>query len=147
MMIAQNAQPILDARLKGLRPADMVVVSLLGPVVVDNPTVFAEVGKTYDWRWCKGLDVCIYLHDALDWPELVKAVALARPEHLSLWNHVDQWGAKVFLVPTESDLAKPVRRWSFELDFSVWHDFQNIDFVKCTKYQRNNTGVPYAVSN
>ena len=60
-MIAKNAQPIIDARLRGKKPADMVIVSLVGPVGMENPTVFADPAQQYDWRWCRGLDVCVYL--------------------------------------------------------------------------------------
>lgn len=130
-MIAVNAQPILDARLKGMKPADMVIVSLVGPVILDNPTVFADPAKAYDWRWVRGLDVCMYMTSDQDWTDTLKAIAQQRPEHLNLWDHAEQWGAQVYLIPTAADIAKPVRRWSYELDFLPWMDFQNKEFVTC----------------
>lgn len=129
-MIATNAEPILAARMRGKKPADMVIVSLVGPVVTDNPIVFAKPEIVYDWRWVRDLDVCLFLDDAQDWPELLKAIALNRPEHLNLWSHSGQWGAKVYLIPTAADIARPVRTWKYELDFLPWLDFQNEDF-KC----------------
>lgn len=131
-MIATNAEAILAARMKGLKPADMVIVSLVGLVGMDNPTVFAKPNVSYDWRWVRGLDVCLYLNDDQEWPDLLKSVALQRPEHLSLWSHSGEWGAKVYLIPTATDIAKPVRSWKYELDFLPWLDFQNKDFLKCT---------------
>lgn len=131
-MIATNAEAILAARMKGLKPADMVIVSLVGPVGMDNPTVFAKPNVSYDWRWVRGLDVCLYLNDDQEWPDLLKSVALQRPEHLNLWSHSGEWGAKVYLIPTAADIAKPVRSWKYELDFLPWLDFQNKDFIKCT---------------
>jgi hypothetical protein len=131
-MIATNAEAILAARMKGLKPADMVIVSLVGPVGMDNPTVFAKPEVAYDWRWVRGLDVCLYLNDDQEWPDLLKTIALQRPEHLNLWSHSGEWGAKVYLVPTATDIAKPVRSWKYELDFLPWLDFQNKDFLKCT---------------
>lgn len=130
-MIAANADAIVAARLRGKKPADMVIVSLVGPVAMDNPTVFAKLGEAYDWRWVRDLDVCLYLDDAQDWPDLLKAIALQRPEHLNLWSHSGQWGAKVYLIPTADDIAKPVRWWKYELDFLPWLDFQNEDFIRC----------------
>lgn len=131
-MIATNAEAILAARMKGLKPADMVIVSLVGPVGMDNPTVFAKPEVAYDWRWVRGLDVCLYLNDDQEWPDLLKSVALQRPEHLSLWSHSGEWGAKVYLIPSATDIAKPVRSWKYELDFLPWLDFQNKDFLQCT---------------
>lgn len=130
-MIAVNAEAILAARMKGLKPADMVIVSLVGPVGMDNPTVFAKPEVVYDWRWARGLDVCVYLDDAQDWPDVMKAIALQRPEHLSLWSHSGEWGAKVYLIPTAHDVTRPIRVWKYELDFLPWLDFQNEDFKKC----------------
>lgn len=129
--LAINAPAILAARMKGLKPADMVIVSLVGPVGAENPTVFAKPEGEYDWRWVRGLDVCLYLHDDQEWAELLKAIALNRPAFLNLWSHAGQWGAKVYLVPTAADIAKPVRSWKYELDFLPWMDFQNKDFA-CT---------------
>jgi hypothetical protein len=81
--------------MKGLRPADMVVVSLLGAVRMPNPVVLAKPGASYDWRWVRGLDVCLYPRDEDDWPDTPKAIALARPVHLDPWNPSGKWGAKV----------------------------------------------------
>lgn len=141
-----NAQMILDARLKGFKPADMVIVSLVGPVGADNPTVFAKLGTKYDWRWVRGLDLCLYFTDEDEWSELVKEIALQRPEHISLWNNVGNWGATAYLSPTAADIGLPVRRWKYELDFTPWMDFQNKDFIECRTYARDQNGMPYAVN-
>ena len=44
-MIATNADAIIAARLKGHKPGDMVIVSLIGPVVTENPLVFANAAE------------------------------------------------------------------------------------------------------
>jgi hypothetical protein len=147
MNLPVNAQQILDARMKGFKPADMVIVSLVGPVGMENPTVFAKASKHYDWRWVRDLDLCLYFTDEDDWPALVKEIALHRPEHLNLWNHAGQWGAAAYLIPTADDVNRPVRNWKYELDFMPWMDFQNKDFIECRMYQRDNNGVPYAVNH
>lgn len=134
MNLATNAKAILDARMKGFKPADMVLVSLVGPVGADNPTVFAKPALPYDWRWVRGLDVCLYLLDEQEWHITLKDIALHRPEHLSLWSADGKWGAKVYLIPTAQDIAKPVRMWKYELDFLPWMDFQNDDFITCRTY-------------
>src|SRR3972149_775637 len=145
-MICTNAEIIVAARMKGKKPVDMVIVSMVGQVGVENPTVFAKVDTPYDWRWVRDLDVCVYLHDDHDWPDILKAIALNRPSHLSLWNVSGHWGATVHLIPSESDIAKPPRYWKFELDFMPWMDFQNEDFMLGRSYARNQYGVPHAIN-
>lgn len=130
-----GAEPILKARLKGMKPADMVIVSMTGPVFAENPVVQIKFGETYDWRWVRGLDVCLYIDDDTDWFLVLKEIALQRPEHLSLWTPKGQWGAKVYLIPTAADVEKPVRLWRYELDFLPWMDFQNKDYIECKSYQ------------
>lgn len=144
--LAQGAEPIMASRMRGLKPADMVIVSMVGPAIVENPVVRVKPGVTYDWRWVRGLDVCLYIDDDADWHIVLKDIALQRPEHLSLWTPAGQWGAKVYLIPTADDISKPVRQWKYELDFLPWMDFQNQDFAAGRTYARNEGGVPYAVS-
>lgn len=134
-MIATNAQEILNARLRGFRPADMVMVSLVGSVWVENPVVFAKPEVEYDWRWVRDLDVCVRVSDDQEWSNLVKGLALHWPAYLCVWNESGKWGARVWLIPTASDIGKPKRIWKFELDFSLWHDFQNQDFIAAKEYQ------------
>lgn len=143
--LPQNAAPILKARMKGLRPAGMVIISTTGPVWTEQPLVRAEPGAAYDWRWVRGLDVCLYVRDGDDWAVTMKAIALARPEHLSLWHSAGKWGAKAYLVPTAQDVGKPVSMWTYELDFLPWMDFQNDDFITGRTYARGPGGMPYAV--
>jgi hypothetical protein len=143
-MIALNAQPILDARLKGLKPSNLILVSLVGHVHAGNHTVRAIPGTEYDWRWVRDLDLCVYVGERGDWVDTVKAIALQRPDHLSIWNCVDHWGARVYLIPTAAEIAKPVRQWAYELDFLPWLDLQNADFIECRNYTRSPKGMPNA---
>jgi hypothetical protein len=132
MKLAEHAEAIVRARLRGLRPADMVIVSLVGPLAVSNPVVLARPGLAYDWRWTRALDLCLYMRDGQDWPGLLKDIALQRPAYLSLWCANAGWGAKVYLIPTADDVARPVRLWQYELDFLPWMDFENEGFKKCS---------------
>jgi hypothetical protein len=143
-MIALNAQPILDARLQGFKPSELILVSLTGHVHAENHTVRALPCTAYDWRWVHGLELCVYVGERSDWVDTVKAIALQRPAYLGLWNCVDQWGARVYLIPTADDIAKPARQWAYELDFLPWLDFQNDDFLACRTYGRSPEGMPHA---
>lgn len=144
-MIATNADKIIAARLKGMRPADMVIVSLGPAHKTDNPLVTANPGVAYDWRWVRDLDVCLYVSDADDWPHILKDIALQHPKHIELWNYPGNWGAHVYLMPTAQDIGRPVRMWGYELDFLPWMDFQNRDFIERRQYARNEGGIPYVV--
>jgi hypothetical protein len=143
--LPKKAEAIVQARMKGLRPAGLVIVSLCGRVLTQQPLVLAEPGVAYEWRWVRGLDVCVYVGDRDDWALTVKAIALAEPANLDVWNPDGQWGAHVYLVPTAEDVDKPVSMWVRELDFLEWMDFQNKDFVTGRTYARGLGGVPYAV--
>lgn len=52
-----GAQAIAELRSNRKRPADMVLVSLIGPLHEINPVVMARPDKRYDWRFLAGLEV------------------------------------------------------------------------------------------
>jgi hypothetical protein len=145
-VITQNAQRIVDARLRGFKPDGLVLVSMVGHVVAENPVVHAVPDVNYDWRWVRGLEVCVYVDGRGDWAETVKAIAQHKPAYLAIWNSAHQWGADVYLVPTSDDIGKPMRQWGWQLDFLAWLDFQNDDFFTSRTYARDEKGMPYAVN-
>lgn len=146
-MIPINAEPIIAARLKGRKPAELIRVSLVGSICHGNHVVYADPANVYDWRWACDLDICLHVGAEPNWADTLKTIALHRPAHLSVWNTYEQWGAKVYLVPTADDLAYPVKDWLYELDLSEWHAFQNQDFMTGRTYARSEKGVPYAVNS
>lgn len=129
-MIALNAKPILEARLRGFKPDEMVMVSLVGRIRSSNQTVYAEPCHAYDWRWVRGLDICVWIGDEPNWAPTLKAIALCRPEYLAIWNQRHEWGAKVYLIPTAADVSKPVCMWEYELDVLDWLETCNRVFAQ-----------------
>lgn len=127
-MIAINAQPILDARLRGLKPAELVLVSMVGHIDSENHVVRAIPGTAYDWRWVRGLELVMVVGERCDWADTLKAIQLQRPAYAGLWNCTGCWGAHSYLIPTAADVAMPVNRWTYELDFLPWLDFQNEEY-------------------
>lgn len=81
-MIAKGAESILKARLKGIRPADEVYVSLVGKL--DWPAVLAEPGQEYDWRWAKDLDIVVVADSNVDWGQTVVDLKLSDLRSLKL---------------------------------------------------------------
>lgn len=127
-MIALNAQPIIDARMRGLKPDELILVSLGGYVDAANHTVRTIPFTQHDWRWARGLELCVYVGERQEWVDTAKAIAMQRPDYLCLWNCAERWGARIYLIPTADDIAKPVRQWAYELDFLPWMDFENEEF-------------------
>lgn len=102
LLMPYNAAQILELRKKGKRPADMLLVSMIGWLGELNPCILADGSKTYDWRFLTGLDVLLVVDTRTNRSQ-VKATADAiyaqRPEYLGLWvaDHQDgfhiAWGS------------------------------------------------------
>jgi hypothetical protein len=137
MKLAEGAQAIIAARANGMKPADMVIVSLTGKPDTDNPAVLAQVGAEYDWRWIRNLEIGVYVNDDDDWSSMVKAMMLCRPKYLCVWNVPGNWGATVWLLPQDGDIGKPQAMWKWEIDFTLWLDFQNEDFAVGRVYKKD----------
>lgn len=58
-LLPYGGKEIAELRAIGKRPADMVLVSLIGPLREENPVLIAKPGRTYDWRFLVGLDVLL----------------------------------------------------------------------------------------
>lgn len=145
-MIPEGADAIIAARLKGFKPAAMILVTMSEkPQGVDNPIIVAKHGVAYDWRWVRGLEVCMCVADDDDWPLLLEDIAKQNPEYLGLWNYQSEWGTHVYYLPTIDTIDRPRRQWRRELDFLPWMDFENKDFKDRRRYERDENGIPYAI--
>jgi hypothetical protein len=127
-MIAPGADNIIKERMRGFRPADTVVVSLVGPFSVQNPTVQPEIGKKYDWRWIKGLDVALLIASSIDWRPMAFDIKQAGPEYLCVWDIHSHRGAQVIWSPYKTAPTSPsieLNGWHFGLDYSAFHEEDN----------------------
>lgn len=61
-----GAREIVEIRGLGKRPADMILVSLVGQIRESNPIVVAKPCREYDWRFLVGLDVLLVVSSAID---------------------------------------------------------------------------------
>lgn len=128
-IIASNAQPILDARKKGFKPVEMILVSLIGRINELNHTVYANPANQYDWMWARGLPICIYATAGVQWRDVARSIASVRPSYLAIWDAERKQGAEVYLVPDPADIDKPQAEWRWNLDFLPWLPSQNKDFI------------------
>lgn len=96
--VPYGAQEIIDNRMIGKRPADMVLVSLVGPLREANPVVVAKPGRAYDWRFLARLEVLIVVSSAIDRgavKRVVDAVLPHKPDYLGVWFADRQAGMNV----------------------------------------------------
>lgn len=127
-MIAFNAQPIADARANGYKPDELIIVSLVGKLPNTNHTVMASSEKTYDWSWCRGLEIVIYAVDGVNWLPTAKAIADKHPNWLAIWDKNRKEGAEIWYHPNPADIEKPRDQWRWELSFLEFIACENKEF-------------------
>lgn len=128
-MIPNGAQQIIDARKRGMKPAEMLIVSLIGKVDELNYTIYANAQAEYEWFWVRGLKVCLYVNQKSNWKPVIAAMARNFPEWLGLYD-VDQFkGATASYLPRVEDIEKPKNQWRYKLDFLPWTKWQNEQFA------------------
>lgn len=114
-MTPRNSEPILQARMRGERPADPVVVSFVGAIDWTNPQVFAEPGIEYDWRFLVDLPVYIVVKPGIECREAIRGIF----RHCALYPT---------LVDIERQIAasvvddKPLRLWPIYREGSRWKE-------------------------
>jgi hypothetical protein len=93
-----GAREIAELRSTGQRPADLVLISFLGPLPESNPLIVAQPSRSYDWRFLVGLHVAVVVKtDTPNVAGIVKAIEAAKPATLSVWFADKQDGVNVAL--------------------------------------------------
>lgn len=64
--IPAGADVIEQARQRGLKPADAVIVSYVGETPWDAHHVFCESGRRYRWGWSEELELVIVVAPGID---------------------------------------------------------------------------------
>lgn len=126
--IPSGAGAVIAARKTGMKPSEMLIVSMVGKVNESNHTIYINPDSEYDWRWIVGLKVCVYVKQGVEWRETLIAMAKCKPEWLGLYN-LDQFkGATASYLPRIEDIEKPKNQWRYVLDFLPWTAWQNDEF-------------------
>lgn len=132
-----GALPIVEARLRtGAKPEDMVLVSLVGPLEDSNPTMVVA-GPEYDWRFMRGLRVCIFGRVGTPNRQTAIAIGMNLPSKLWLWDVDAKQGTDVIVhirleaidLPTEQ-LRKPANWTAILLPWSPWQN-KKFEEEKC----------------
>lgn len=92
-MTARNlpygGREIAELRSTGKRPAELVLLSLIGPLRGEsNPMVIANPARSYDWRFLLGLEVLVVATDATDKGavrRVLDALKALPVDYLGLW--------------------------------------------------------------
>lgn len=93
-----GGREIAELRAAGKRPADMVLVSLIGPLRESNPVIVAKPRRAYEWRFLIGLHVAVVVDtETANLPDVVSAIEAAKPATLSVWFADRQDGVNVAL--------------------------------------------------
>ncbi|AKJ28782.1 hypothetical protein [Caldimonas brevitalea] len=92
----RNAQAIVEARARGLRPADLVVVSLVGALDWSNPTVYADPAERYSWGWARGLDLIVAVKPGIAALRLLSDLLDVDPWSLCMADVQRQVGSNVY---------------------------------------------------
>ena len=93
-----GAREIAELRSTGQRPADLVLISFLGPLRESNPVIVAQPSRSYDWRFLVGLHVAAVVEtDTPNISGIVKAIEAGKPASLSVWFADKQDGVNVAL--------------------------------------------------
>jgi hypothetical protein len=129
MNLPYGASPILEARKAGQRPADLLIVSLVGAVDEINPVIVAKPDAKYDWRFLLGLKVCILARPGVRFAPVVLEIGRQWPEWLAVWDVDSQEGADaiVHIKPESLDKHK-FGPGDFAAIFWPWTAYENKQF-------------------
>lgn len=125
-MLPTGASQIFEARLRGKRPADLVIVSMVGHLREANPVVLADGD---DWRWVEGLQVCIFAKRGCKHRELALQIAYYGPAWLALWDVENEEGAEIW-PHLRADRLNQNRFTAddFTANYWPWVEWQNKQF-------------------
>ncbi len=93
-----GAAEIITTRKAGKKPADMILVSLVGPLREQNPVVVARAEKAYDWRFLTRLEVLIVATTSTSkasLARLVESILPHKPSYVGVWFADRQAGMHV----------------------------------------------------
>lgn len=126
-MLPTGAKPIVDARIAGKRPAELLIVSLVGRLPAElNPVILADGN---DWRFLEGMQVCVFARKGTPFRQRIAELAYHGPRWLGLWDVERHEGADVIahlrLDCLDKTRFSPV---DFTAIFWPWSTWQNQKF-------------------
>lgn len=128
-MLPYGARPIAEARLRGQRPADLLIVSLVGPLDEVNPVIVADPAKQYDWRFMIDLKACIFARPGVRFSPVVLEIARHLPLWLGLWDVDAEEGADccTYIKPESID-KRTFGAGDYAVMYWPWSQWENRQF-------------------
>lgn len=126
----KGAAPILAARKLGKKPADLVLLSMMGDLPNEaNPVVQLHETTSYDWGWIRGLSACFWVTPENYQRQQIIEASKAQPARLYLWDCAHKKGYDLFVVPTPESIGQGSELWVWKVDTLPWLAFQNKAFA------------------
>ncbi len=126
-----GALPILRARKCGQRPADMVLISMIGALPGEsNPVVIADKPVTYEWGWLKGLHACFWTHPKGYSSKHILDAYKANPAALYLWDCVNLKGYDIMVLPSLDSISRPHDEWVWRVHADRWLPSAEREFLE-----------------
>jgi len=151
VIIPENANALLKARMSGFAPSDPLLIVFSGERYNNyDPVVYANAVKDYDWRFAKGLNVYVVWHSLIDgFDRHMKALCKVVKQPVEYY-HVDRGaGGSLWLLPRAGDVEAvcqkkmDFKRMRWELDDMPWLKFQNEDTVRFLKEVTHETSAGF----
>lgn len=129
-MMPYGAPPILKARREGKRPADMILISMIGALPGElNPVVIADKPISYDWDWIRGLTACFWTTPKGYMAKHVLDCSKALPSRLFLWDCANEKGYDLTVLPTAESADRPQYQWEMKIIADRWLPSQEKQFA------------------
>ena len=131
MTLPFGAWRILEARKQGKRPADMILVSMVGKLPNElNPVVQVQDGVTHDWSWAVDLDLCFWTTPKEYSPKHILDAKKAKPRSIYLWDCANELGYDVSALPTIESIERHKSEWDWRVIADRWTAFQEKHFAR-----------------
>lgn len=124
-----GAWRILEARKKGKKPADMVLVSFIGKLENEaNPVVQALPEMSHDWTWARGLVICFWTTPQEYTARHIIDCAKVQPAAIYLWDCANEKGYDISYLPTAESIHLPREKWDWKVVADRWIPYQERKF-------------------
>jgi hypothetical protein len=105
------------ASLQGIRKGSPIVVSFVGSTGYDNPHVFADSGKQYDWTFTKDLHCTIVVKPGVDAAHAMRSICAQADWFEGYPILVDAERQQLAYIVTPN----PLHLWPVKAGTHTWH--------------------------
>jgi hypothetical protein len=149
VILPENANALLKARMSGLAPSDPLIIVFTGKRYPNyDPIVYADPQKEYDWRFAKGLSgYVVWRSDLSGFDRHMRVLCKTMKQPVEYYVVDRQAGGSLFLLPNADDVDAVCekrldqRRMRWDLNDTPWMKWQNQDMQRFLKEVDLATGT------